>query len=114
MKSGALAFALLAAAPAVAAGSGQAAPPACPVSADHVIANDGLDRSRAAVAAGRLTILAMGSSSIEGVGATRRELGFTPLLEAGLEQRLPGVEVTVINKGIGGETAKDTADRLVG
>lgn len=87
-------------------------PAACPVSAEHIVANDGLQKSRAAVAAGRLTVLAMGSSSIEGAGASRRELGFVPLLEAGLERRLPGVEVTVINKGIGGETAKDTADRL--
>lgn len=90
----------------------QTAPAACPVSADHVAANDGLTRSREAVAEGRLTILAMGSSSIEGIGASRRELGFVPLLEAGLERRLPGVEVTVINKGIGGETARETADRL--
>jgi Lysophospholipase L1 and related esterases len=100
--------ACLAAAPALA----QTAPAACPVSAEHVVANDGLTRSRAAVAEGRLTILAMGSSSIEGVGASRRELGFVPLLETGLERRLPGVEVTVVNKGIGGETAKETADRL--
>lgn len=90
----------------------QTAPAGCPLTADHVVANGGLERSRAAAAAGRLTVLAMGSSSIEGVGASRRELGFVPLLEAGLEQRLPDVEVTVINKGIGGETAKDTADRL--
>ena len=89
-----------------------AAPAACPVSADHVVANGGLERSRAAVAGGRLTILAIGSSSIEGAGASRRELGFVPLLQAGLERRLPGVTVTVINKGIGGETTKDTADRL--
>lgn len=90
----------------------QTAPGACPVSAGHLVANGGLDRSRAAAAAGRLTILAMGSSSIEGVGASRPGLGFVPLLEAGLERRLPGVEVTVINKGIGGETTKETADRL--
>lgn len=101
-------LALLAAAPAAA----QTAPAACPVSADHVVANDGLTRSRAAVADGRLTILAMGSSSIEGVGASRPELAFVPLLEAGLERRLPGVEVTVVNRGVGGETAKETADRL--
>lgn len=88
------------------------APSACPVSADHVVANDGLTKSRAAVAAGRLTILAMGSSSIEGAGASQPARGFVPMLEAGLERRLPGVAVTVINKGIGGETAKDTADRL--
>ena len=88
------------------------APAACPVSAEHVVANGGLEKSRAAVARGRLTILAMGSSRIEGAGASRRDLGFVPLLEAGLRRRLPGVEVAVINKGIGGETAKDTADRL--
>lgn len=87
-------------------------PAACPVSAEWVEPNFGLERSRAAVAAGKLTVLAMGSSSIEGVGASRPELGFVPLLEAGLERRLPGVDVTVINKGIGGETAKETADRL--
>jgi acyl-CoA thioesterase-1 len=90
----------------------QTAPAACPVSAAHVVANGGLGGSRAAVAAGGLTILAMGSSSIEGAGASAPGLGFVPLLEAGLERRLPGVEVTVINKGVGGETAQETADRL--
>ena len=88
------------------------APAACPISAENVVANDGLTHSRAAVASGSLTILAMGSSSIEGVGASRPDLGFVPLLEAGLERRLPGVSVTVVNKGIGGETAQDTANRL--
>jgi acyl-CoA thioesterase-1 len=107
---------IAAAAPALAQSPTQspapAVPAACPVSADHVTANGGLERSRAAVASGDLTVLAMGSSSIEGVGASRRELSFVPLLEAGLESRLPGVAVTVVNKGIGGETAKETADRL--
>ncbi|CAN7143633.1 SGNH/GDSL hydrolase family protein [Brevundimonas sp. LjRoot202] len=119
MKSAvAVAVALLAGAPAAFAQSAPswatlpAAPPACPVSADHVVANAGLEQSRRAVASGRLTILAMGSSSIQGHGASRPELSFVPLLEAGLERRLPGVEVTVVNKGIGGETAKETADRL--
>jgi acyl-CoA thioesterase I len=119
LKPAALTFALtLALTPGLLAGDADAAPrsdpaaSACPVSAAHVIANGGLERSRASVRAGRLTILAMGSSSIEGVGASRRELSFVPLLEAGLERRLPGVEVTVINKGVGGETAKETADRL--
>jgi lysophospholipase L1-like esterase len=101
---------------ALACGSATAAlaqvPSACPITADHLTANGGLERSRAAVAAGRLTILAMGSSSIEGVGASRPDLGFVPRLQAGLERRLPGVAVTVVNKGIGGETAHETADRL--
>ncbi len=104
----ALSLAVLAAGPVAA----RTTPAACPVSADHVIDNGGLERSRVAVAAGRLTVLAMGSSSIEGVGASSRAMGFTPLLKAGLERRLPGVEVTVINRGIGGETALETSGRL--
>lgn len=107
-----LALALVSEAPAASARPDPDAPPACPVSADHLVVNGGLERSRAAVASGRLTVLAMGSSSIEGAGASRRELGFVPLLEAGLERRLPGVQVTVINKGIGGETARETAGRM--
>lgn len=87
-------------------------PAGCPVHADIVVANDGLEGSRAAVSGGRLTILAMGSSSIEGIGASRPDLGFVPLLQAGLERRLPGVAVTVINKGIGGETTRETRLRF--
>jgi acyl-CoA thioesterase-1 len=86
--------------------------PTCPITAAHLAGGETLDGARAAVAGGRLTILAMGSSSIEGVGASRPELSFVPLLQAGLERRLPAVDVTVINRGIGGETAKETADRL--
>lgn len=88
------------------------APPGCPVTADHLVANDGLARSRSAVRDGTLRILAVGSSSIEGIGASRAELGFVPLVEAGLGARLPGVAVTVVNRGIGGETTKETVDRL--
>ncbi len=107
-------FALAAAFVALAttAAQAQTVPDACPVRADTVVSNGGLERSRAAVANGELTILALGSSSVEGAGASRRELGFVPLLELGLEQRLPGVAVTAINRGIGGETAADTASRL--
>jgi lysophospholipase L1-like esterase len=114
LKSAAAALlALLAGAPAAFAQSAPpAAPAACPVTADHFVANDGLEQSRRAVASGRLTILAMGSSSIQGHGASRPGLSFVPLLETGLERRLPGVEVTVINRGIGGETAMETANRL--
>lgn len=86
----------------------------CPVTARHLVANDGLKRSRAAVAAGRLTILAVGSSSIEGAGASRPEVSFVGLLGPELERRLPGVSVMVLNGGIGGETAKETADRIEG
>lgn len=87
-------------------------PVGCPVSGTHVTAFQPLDHARAAIQRDRLTVLALGSSSIEGVGASRPDLGFVPLLEAGLERRLPGVEVTVINRGIGGETTLDTEGRI--
>lgn len=114
MKTPVIAATLLGLSLAGTATAGQAqAPAACPVSADHVTANGGLDRARARLAAGQdLRLLAIGSSSIEGVGASRPELGFVPLLESGLERRLPGAEIAVVNRGIGGETAKETADRL--
>jgi acyl-CoA thioesterase-1 len=86
---------------------------ACPVSGDSLtLAGDGLVRSKAAVAQNRLNILAIGSSSIEGVGASRVELGFVPLLQSDLRERLPNVAVNVWNRGIGGETAHETVDRL--
>lgn len=88
------------------------APAGCPVSSAHVTAFQPLDHGRAAVQRGRLTVLALGSSSIEGVGASAPERGFVPLLEAGLERRLPGIEVTVINRGIGGEITRDTEGRI--
>lgn len=87
-------------------------PSACPLDAGQVSINGGLEASGVAVASGHLIVLAMGSSSIEGVGASRPDRGFVPLLEDGLERRLPGVAITVIYRGIGGETARETADRL--
>ncbi|MEH6699696.1 MAG: SGNH/GDSL hydrolase family protein [Brevundimonas sp.] len=87
-------------------------PAACPVSASGFQANGGLARSRAALEAGTLTILAVGSSSIEGVGASQPVLGYVPLVEAGLREAFPEARITVINRGIGGETTADTVNRL--
>lgn len=84
----------------------------CPADEAFLTLNRPLDAARAAVADGRLTVLAMGSSSIEGVGASVPELSFVPLLEEGLQMRLPGVVVTVVNRGIGGENAGETAARF--
>ena len=87
--------------------------PSCPVSSDSlVLAGDGLKRSKAAVAQNRLNILAVGSSSIEGIGASKVELGFVPLLQSDLRTRMPNVAVNVFNRGIGGETAHETVNRL--
>lgn len=86
---------------------------ACPVSADSLIlAGEGLKHSRAAVTQNRLNILAVGSSSIEGIGASRTDLGFVPLLQTDLRARLPEVAVTVANRGVGGESTYETVNRL--
>jgi lysophospholipase L1-like esterase len=87
-------------------------PAACPVSTDGFRENGGLSRSRAALDGGSLTILAVGSSSIEGVGASRPDLGYVPRVEAGLREAFPAARITVINRGIGGETTADTVNRL--
>ena len=84
----------------------------CPADAAFLTLNRPLEHARDAVSQGRLTVLAVGSSSIEGVGASTPDRGFVPLVEAGLSRRLPGVTVTVVNRGIGGETAGETAARL--
>lgn len=77
------------------------------------LAGRGLSRSRLAVHdISRLNILALGSSSIEGVGASQREFGFVPRLQNDLRARLPDVAVNVFNRGIGGESAFETANRM--
>jgi acyl-CoA thioesterase-1 len=59
-----------------------------------------------------LTIVAVGSSSTQGVGASAPNLNYPSRLEADLKQRLPGVEIRVINRGKGGEDAAEELERL--
>ncbi len=57
-------------------------------------------------------ILAIGSSSTAGVGASSPSLTYPRQLEAALERRFAGVEVDVENAGVSGETADATVSRL--
>ena len=59
-----------------------------------------------------LDILAIGSSSTEGVGATSREKSYPARLKALLARAWPQVKLDVVNAGIGGETAPETLARL--
>ncbi len=59
-----------------------------------------------------LRIVALGSSSTEGTGASRPENAWPARLEAILEARFPGRRVDVVNRGRGGETAADNLARL--
>src|SRR5437660_3101992 len=82
-----------------AAGIGScAAPPALS------IIEAALDHSAARIDQAKLlTIVAMGSSSTKGVGASSPERSYPNRLEAELRDRFPDVEIRVLNRGIGGE-----------
>ena len=59
-----------------------------------------------------LKIVAIGSSSTFGTGASSPDKSFPSQLEAELKAQLPGVPVTVLNKGIGGEEAPQMIARF--
>jgi acyl-CoA thioesterase-1 len=71
-----------------------------------------LPRVAAAIAEGKLTVSAFGSSTTEGVGASSPANTYPARLEVELRAALPGVAVTVINRGQGGEEAEDFDRRL--
>ena len=73
----------------------------------------GLERTRARIAGGgAATILAIGSSSTEGVGATDADHTYPARLAVHLASRVPGAAVRVVNRGVGGEVVATTAARL--
>lgn len=59
-----------------------------------------------------LSIVALGSSTTEGSGASMPEKTYPAVLQAELKRRLPDTEVKVINKGIGGQSAYDMLLRM--
>jgi lysophospholipase L1-like esterase len=72
-----------------------------------------LPRTAARIRAGEpLRIVAIGSSSTAGFGASAPGKAYPPLLAAELRRRLPGQKVEVLNRGIGGEEAGDMVRRL--
>ncbi len=59
-----------------------------------------------------LTVVALGSSSTEGVGASSPALTYPARLEAELYALFPHIAVTVINRGVSGEEAQQMYKRL--
>src|SRR5262249_38727468 len=59
-----------------------------------------------------LKIIAIGSSSTFGSGASSPAASYPSRLEVELKAKLPGLPVTVLNKGIGGEEANQMAARF--
>src|SRR5437879_2293654 len=63
-----------------------------------------LDRSAARIVLGQpLTIVAIGSSSTKGTGASSPAMSYPGRLEAELRDRFPAIEIRVLNRGQGGE-----------
>src|SRR5260370_29010845 len=68
---------------------------------------------RRLVAAGRsVTIMALGSSSTAGAGASAPAATYPARLEVELRSRFPGVAITVLNRGVNGEEAADMLARF--
>ncbi len=86
---------------------------ACDVPADDIAAAAPLPNFAAALKeAKRARILAIGSSSTSGVGATSSGKTYPSQLEAILETALKGVDIQIINRGVSGEVAEITAERI--
>jgi lysophospholipase L1-like esterase len=97
----------------VAADAALAAAPSCAGPATLVIAPPELAASRGALQErGGLTIVALGSSTTQGVGASAPMRAYPAQLAGMLQARLPGRSVDVHNKGVGGETVADNLRRL--
>ncbi|MEN5080855.1 GDSL-type esterase/lipase family protein [Bosea sp. TWI1241] len=72
-----------------------------------------LPLSRQALAeTGRLTIVALGSSSTAGPGASGQHRSYPAVLQAELRRRLPGREITVLNRGASGQSAYEMLARM--
>jgi len=59
-----------------------------------------------------LTIVGLGSSSTEGIGATAPQFNYPSRLAAVLQARFPGVPIRVVNRGVSGEQSAQMVARI--
>ena len=109
-----LATAAVAGAPLTASAEGAAAPAAtCTAPADLIRLFNPLKRVGQRVASGQsLRIVAIGSSSTWGAGASSRALTYPSRLEVELKALFPRLDITVINRGVNGEESRDMLARF--
>lgn len=92
---------------------GSSAAPSCATPLALSAIEAALDRSASRIAAGKpLTIVAMGSSSTRGAGASSPAMSYPSRLEQELKDRFPSVEIKVINHGVGGQDVGEELARL--
>jgi acyl-CoA thioesterase-1 len=72
-----------------------------------------LEQARVSIADKKeLRVVAMGSSSTQGYGASNPAFAYPAQLKVNLDKLLPGVDVHVFNKGVGGEDADEEVKRM--
>ncbi|WP_374307481.1 SGNH/GDSL hydrolase family protein [Methylocella sp.] len=88
--------------------------PACAVPAVDLAAPTALPTFAAALQRRdrKVTILAIGSSSTSGTGASNASRSYPSQLEKILEQALKGEDVVIVNRGLPGEVAASAAERI--
>lgn len=102
---------MLGAAPAAATTAGP--PAACNVTLDQVRLDLPLVHTARVLASGKpLKIIALGSSSTYGAGASTSAASYPSRLADELARRFPGHEITVLNRGVNGNEAADMLARL--
>ena len=109
-----LAFAAIIAAFALPPGAHAAGPkPACDSPLEMLRLNYPLTQVAQKLAKHRpITVVAIGSSSTAGAGASSKAANYPSRLEAELKQHFPGHSITVINRGVGGEEIGDMLKRF--
>jgi len=90
-----------------------AAPAACAVTIEQVRFDHPLPRIARRLAAGKpIRIVAMGSSSTFGAGASTSSASYPSRLAEELTRRFPGTEITVLNRGVNGDELGGMLARL--
>jgi acyl-CoA thioesterase I len=90
-----------------------AAPPPCAAPEDVTRLTNPLARTGRRLAAGEpVKIVAIGSSSTAGAGASAPDKSYPARLAIELEARFPAHPITVVNRGVNGEEARDMVARL--
>jgi lysophospholipase L1-like esterase len=87
--------------------------PKCPFAGEAVRLEQPLTRVTYQLAGGLpLRVVAVGSSSTAGAGASAPSASYPSRLEAELRRHFPGHELSVLNRGVNGEEARDMLARF--
>lgn len=87
--------------------------PACSAPGSLMRLNRAIAHTAVRIAEGRsLKIVALGSSSTVGVGASSPANSYPSRLEAELREQYPDMRIEVLNRGVGGEDAREMLARL--